>query len=692
MFELEDVWRRKVVTASGGVEEDSTTAAANVYTVSRDDIATHRWRSLAEILANVPGLYVIDDLVSSSVGVRGVTGGLRAGSRIVRVMIDGVEVSFHPDLSALLGPEFIPVEAVERVEIAKGPLSALYGANAFLATVNVITRTPASGGAGEATLRHFRTNAMNGWGLPGNGASLLVSYAGDRASVLAALSFERTDRSGLKITRTFDAQNPDLPRFRPFFDSSTQRDLAEPLSGYAKVAAHLPFSFELALQGGLQNLDSGGELRPASVLTHQSRQVVSNAWGSLKLERPLGERAKAFASFGLSHGAPTRDNTLFLTDNNNFRFTENFDSTAIEVAAGASFSLLERFSLFGGLDYAVDQQQVLYFTQIFNVPQGIRQPGDQIDNIGPTDIKQISINNFGVYVQGAGAPFSSIPKLNLAANLRLDVPNLFPAQYAWRAAAAYSLSDDVVIKLIGGRAFQTPSGVMLYAVPGMGSTLNVIGNRTQVALTPIAPQVVQSLEAVISARVFKLAAVDAALFFQAVENKIEFFEQGGNFIARNRGSLSVVGAEANVRVALGKLSPYLSVSTQISLADAAEGRPDASFSSAGFPSVVGMAGVNLKWPEIYLRGNLHAKVVGARGANQSNVLLNNLEAYSLPAYFMADLTVATLGLHPLGTSTETTVSVTMRNLFDAHPSEPYFGGFDLPTLGRAWLFEVKQSF
>ncbi len=140
LFKMEEVWNAKVVTASRGVEEDSVSAAANVYVISREDITAHRWRSLSEMLSNVPGLYVIDDFAFSSVGVRGITGGPRAGSRIVKVMINGVEVSFRPDLTALLGPEFLPVEVIERVEVARGPLSALYGANAFLATVNVITR------------------------------------------------------------------------------------------------------------------------------------------------------------------------------------------------------------------------------------------------------------------------------------------------------------------------------------------------------------------------------------------------------------------------------------------------------------------------------------------------------------------------------------------------------------------------
>ena len=79
----------------------------------------------------MPGLYVVDDGSLASVGVRGVTGGLRGGTRLVKIMVNGTPVSFRPDLRAFIGPEYIPIEVVDRIEIVKGPLSALYGANAF---------------------------------------------------------------------------------------------------------------------------------------------------------------------------------------------------------------------------------------------------------------------------------------------------------------------------------------------------------------------------------------------------------------------------------------------------------------------------------------------------------------------------------------------------------------------------------
>ena len=113
-----------------------------MFVISSRDIERRGWRSLQEILEQVPGLYIVDDHVAPSVGVREVTGGFRGGTRIVKVMVDGYPVSFRPDLNAFIGPEFIPIAAIERVEVAKGPLSALYGANAFLATVNVITNKP----------------------------------------------------------------------------------------------------------------------------------------------------------------------------------------------------------------------------------------------------------------------------------------------------------------------------------------------------------------------------------------------------------------------------------------------------------------------------------------------------------------------------------------------------------------------
>src|SRR5215831_12319898 len=162
---LEQLLNVRVVTASGGIAEERSLAPATVVAFTRDDIARHGWRSVADVLENVPGIDVIDDHVQPSVGVRGVTGGFRAGTRIVKVMIDGLAVNFRPDLAAFIGPEYIPIEAVDRIEIAKGPLSAIYGADAFLAVVNVITRQAADTPLASVSLRSNLIRTTPGYGL-----------------------------------------------------------------------------------------------------------------------------------------------------------------------------------------------------------------------------------------------------------------------------------------------------------------------------------------------------------------------------------------------------------------------------------------------------------------------------------------------------------------------------------------------
>ncbi len=691
MFELEEVWTSKVVTASGGVEEDAISAPANVYSVTRQDIALHGWRSLGEVLGHVPGLYVADDLVLPSISVRGVSGGLRAGSRIVKVMIDGNEVTYRPDLSALVGPEFIPMELVERVEIAKGPLSALYGANAFLATVNVITKKPKTT-TGTVLLRHLRSNAANFWGRPGNGAQVSAGWGSEKGHVLAGVSVEQVDRSGISIAQTFPEQRPDSPIFRSFFGDKSTGDLATPVSAFLTASLTPSTATTVSLQAGLQSLDSMGEFRPSSVLTHATRIAYRNVWGQLKWQQSVGDRFNFSVQTGLAQGAPTREHRLQLTDNLNYSYRQKDGYLAIDVGAQASYRVLDKFTLALGADFTNEFHDVLFYTQTFNVAEGARLPGESIDIIGPTESRTERLANFGVRLEASGAPFNALPNLNLSAGARLDVPNLFTAQPSFRLAAAYRWTPSFSTKLIGGRAFQAPSAVMLFGHSGFGNTNNLIGNRTtQLSEAPVQPQVVHSVEAVAAGKIGELLYVDGALFFQRVDNLIFFKKTGNNFIATNRGGMSVTGAEVNAKLAFDYVSPYASVATQLTLPEAGASAQDPVMASEGFPSILALVGANVRVPKAYVQGNVHAKIVGARGATQSNVEFNNGKAYVLAPYVHLDFSVATLGLQPFGGTFEPQLSLYLKNALDMRPSEPYFGGFDVPTLGRTLMLDVRFS-
>ncbi|HKQ68440.1 MAG TPA: TonB-dependent receptor plug domain-containing protein, partial [Polyangiaceae bacterium] len=113
---LEVLLETKVVTATKTartVEE----APAVVSVVTREDIARWGYQSLSEALQHVVGFYIIDDHAIANAGVRGISGGLFGESSGIKLMIDGHSVAFRPTGGNWLGPELVPLSAVERVEI-----------------------------------------------------------------------------------------------------------------------------------------------------------------------------------------------------------------------------------------------------------------------------------------------------------------------------------------------------------------------------------------------------------------------------------------------------------------------------------------------------------------------------------------------------------------------------------------------
>ena len=63
---------------------------------------------------------------------RGVSGELRGGSRLIKVMVNGHPVSFRSETTNWLNGALVPMDVIDRIEVIRGPGSALYGANAFL--------------------------------------------------------------------------------------------------------------------------------------------------------------------------------------------------------------------------------------------------------------------------------------------------------------------------------------------------------------------------------------------------------------------------------------------------------------------------------------------------------------------------------------------------------------------------------
>lgn len=680
-LDLEDLLDISVVTASGVAEERSE-AAANVTAFTRDEILRMGWRSIGDVLQNVPGMYVVDDLVLPSVGVRGISGGLRGGSRIIKVMINGKPVNFRPELTAFLGPEFIPMEAVERIEIAKGPLSALYGANAFVAVVNVITRREFKEQNAVASLRARMVR-----GNPGYGYSAAVMNSGEHHDVFLAISQDHIDRSGLEASVTFPSQDPSLGRYRPFFADQTRGDISTPSSVFAYVRGGNDTLGTVVVQGGLQRLDAMGEFQLNSVLTDDSRHALINAWFNVDHERRWSDLISSRISFGFSRGEPAREDEQFLTTSRDSVFERNFSYRAFDTALSFELRPLERLLINVGADHAYEPQQVLFYTEILNAPRGDLGAGERVDLIGEDDSRRITLSNVGTFLQVTSSPLTALPDLKLTGNFRLDWPSEFAMQYSWRAAAIYRWTPDVVTKVIAGRAFQSPSATLLYAQPGFGISGNVIGSRTLESATPLKPQTIQSAEFVASAKLFNRLAVEGALYAQQIDDRIEFIQSGANFRATNRGQQQNVGVEVVAQGVFGRFNPFVSATLQQTLLEGEliETAPQL------YPNAKGRVGTHIDVSEAHLNLSAQLRYAGPRGGSQSNVLLNNAEPYELPAYVEADVTLSTDPIELLGPQYGTTFLLSAQNLLNTRYNEPGFGGVDVPAIGRTVLLEIRQS-
>jgi iron complex outermembrane receptor protein len=679
---LEQLLDLPVVTASGKAEERSL-AAANVFIVTRDDIERHGYRSLGEMMRAVPGLYLVYDYVNYSVGVREVTGGYRGSTRIVKIMINGFPVSFRPDLEAFLGPEFIPVEAIERVEIAKGPLSALYGANAFLATVNVITREPEDRQV-EIAGRFIAVN-----GKPGGGTSMLATYGGVDTSVLLTASIDRIDRSGVQAERTYPYQSSSIALTEP-----TKDDIAIPVSAYGRFDYHHDVAGDFRLEAGHQEINNKAEFLLNSLVTHRSRVDVYNQWAALHWSRKW-KTLNLHAYAGFSHGAPADDYQLFLTKNYLSSFRPNFNYDAFNTLAEASYDFGPALQADLGTDLEVRRETALYYTETF-YGKANHAPFSQADFVSGTT--RYGYRQIGSYVQLHSAPFRDLPNLRMTGAARADWitfgPVSYQAQTSFRGAIAHRFGPLLTAKLIAGKAFQTPSGTLLFAHSGYSNEVNVVGSD-KTNPTPIRPQVVTSAEVVATSQVGEFLSLEASAFYQNLDDAIRFSETAQLIVAKNSGQVTTAGAELIAKLHLGRFRPHvaISTSTQISAELSRDLVTISSFS--GSPSLYsrlfGYAGCDVEILRSLLFLNAELWWAGPRGASQENFYQNDTTVYSLPAYQSLDLTLSTGDLPLLDRDLGTRFTLSGRNVLGAHQIEPGFGGVDIPQPGRSMFLQMRQT-
>jgi len=427
---LEQLGSIQVYSASKRLQSASD-APASVTVITADEIQKYGYRTLGDILQSVRGFYITYDRDYSYVGVRGF-GRLGDWNSRILLLVDGHRINDNVDGHGMLGTEFlVDVDLIERVEIIRGPSSSLYGADAFFAVINVITRKPPQLKGVELSFTPASFGSFEG----------RASYGGQYRGI------------GMLLSGTFyNSQGETL--FYPEFDSPASNNGTTRNTDYENsqhILATLNFR-GFTLQGLFSERDKGVPTAYFGALFNDPRTANfdNQQYLDLSYQHSIGEKwdltartsydqARLQAPVALSTGLPDGSTTVD---------TYSYHGSWWNSEAKLSRTLFEKHKITVGTEITDNLRQ----------DQGDYTP---IGNLFSTDLASSVI--WALYGQDE---FAITPKLTLSAGLRYDHYSNFGGTANPRLGLIYHLFEPTTLKLLYGTAFRAPEPYEV--TPGYG--------------------------------------------------------------------------------------------------------------------------------------------------------------------------------------------------------------------------------
>jgi outer membrane receptor for ferrienterochelin and colicins len=666
------------VSTATKTAENLDEAPAVTTVVTREDIERWGYQSVGEVLHHTLGFYVTDDHILPNVAVRGVTGGLRAESGVIKVMIDGRSVAYRSTSGNWLGVELIPLGSIQQIEIIRGPASALYGADAFLGVVNIITLR-----GDEA--RPVRAKATVG--VTGANLSTRLDVVGGatfgKFDLLLGFAGELSDRSGL----TLPAESP-----APILPSSigTRREALnlerrslslQTKLGYQTQGGHLNIS---AYGSGLTR---GGDFAHWAQLTNGRTDIAGpvgttvalaqlrlNVDGLLQLTPELG---LALQSTYFRGGLLPADRVDVAS---NLFYVERKESySGVDAVAEARWIPSPRFNLVAGTEAVVDEEflgaphRISYVTRL-----AVQDGGDQ----------QIRLVNLGAFVSSNVKVID--PWLKLTGGVRYDHHNRYGTQLNGRLGVTSRLSPSVVAKLLYGSAFKAPSPYLLYGAPLRLD--DVIGNPG------LKPQRIHTLEYQMSWKPSRFWGLSSGVAYSWLLDKAEFTRQDLNQAARNVSSQRSLSWETRADVRhYEDYQAYASFEIVHSRRDLGEEGYQAELvgeENTVYPHFIARAGGLVDVPlfeSLPLDFSVEAMLVGPRRASDATLLNSGGDVSSFPTYVMLDAALASRALY-LIPGHESRIALRAKNLLMTTGPDPGFSGFEYPLAPLEVFLELQHLY
>lgn len=156
----------QTISIATGTEQSISTAPAVASVITSREIKAMRARDIDDVLETVPGLHVS----RSTIGYNPIytfRGIYSEQNPQVLMLVNGISINnlFVGDRGQVWGG--FPVESISRIEVIRGPGSAVYGADAFSGVINIVTKNAQDINGTEVGARIGSFNTQEAWLLHG---------------------------------------------------------------------------------------------------------------------------------------------------------------------------------------------------------------------------------------------------------------------------------------------------------------------------------------------------------------------------------------------------------------------------------------------------------------------------------------------------------------------------------------------
>jgi iron complex outermembrane receptor protein len=456
-------------------EQRITEAPSSVTVVNADQIKRFGYRTLADILRSVPGFHVSYDRNYAFLGARGIDLG-DFNSRVL-LLVDSHRVNNNLTDGAFIDTAAIlDVDLIDRVEIIRGPGSALYGNNAFFGVINVVTRTGKQLQGAEVSGEYggfdtYKGRATYGKLFP-NGVQLLVSGT------------------------YYQSEGADRLFYEEYNTPAQNNGVAEGLDDdtFASFFATLSYA-DFTLQGAFNRREKGNPTAQYLTTFNDARLRTTDerSYVNLKYAHSFPDVVDVVAQVYYDHNGYEIGYPLGSPVATSF-FEEH--QTGEWWGAELQFNkrVWERHLITLGAEYRDDFQQN-------------QRVADPATGEIYTDVQQ-NRQSYGVFLQG---DFAVVTNLHFSAGARYDQYGDFDPAFNPRLALIYHPLDGSTIKVLYGTAFRAPN------------FLELSDPRFQ----DISPEEITTYELVYEQEIIKPLRSSVSLYYNRMDDLIVF--QSGSF-------------------------------------------------------------------------------------------------------------------------------------------------------------------